>query len=297
MQIFNSLNKNPNLSLALGFFDGVHIGHQEVIKSAVNFAKKNNTKSAIITFKKHPNKFLFGESPKYILTRKERENKIKNLGIDYLYELDFENIANLDAQTYLKEVLIENFSPISISTGWNHHFGYKKSGDVEFLRKNSKLYNYQYFEIEPKMFNEEIVSSSLIRRLLTFAEIEKVNNLLGYNFYINEKVIEGNKLGRTLGFRTANIIYPQNIVEIPHGVYSVNIELPNKIIKKGIANFGTRPTINDSNTVLEVHILDFDQDIYGKKLSIRFNKKIRDEKKFNNLDELKNQIQKDILNI
>ena len=297
MQIFDKPNINPNLSLALGFFDGVHIGHKAVIESAVNFAKESNSKSAVITFKEHPSKYLFKNTPLYILTDDERIQKIEALGVDFLYELNFENIANLDAQAYLKNILIKNFSPNSISTGWNHNFGHNKTGNVKFLRENSDIFGYKYFEIKPKKFNDEIISSTLIRKSLALGEIERVNNMLGYNFSIKGKIIEGNKLGRTLGFRTANIIYPENIVKIPHGVYSVEIKLANKNIKKGIANFGTRPTINGNTTILEVHIFDFEQNIYNENIIISFNKKIRNEKKFNSLEELKQQIEKDILSI
>ncbi len=134
MQIFTELNKNPNLSLALGFFDGLHLGHQAVIKNAVQYAKINNNKSAVITFTDHPCCYLWNVKPKYILTREVRRDKIANLGVDYLYELDFASLSGLTANDYLKDVLINHFTPIAISTGWNHNFGYKKSGNVKFLK-------------------------------------------------------------------------------------------------------------------------------------------------------------------
>ena len=128
MQILTDIIKNSNLSLALGFFDGIHKGHQTVIQNAVDYAHKNNCKSAVITFKEHPCCFFYGKCPKYILSGKERENRIKDLGVNYLYELDFESISGLTAGDYLKNVLVKYFSPCAISTGWNHNFGYKKSG-------------------------------------------------------------------------------------------------------------------------------------------------------------------------
>ncbi len=292
MQIFTELNKNPDLSLALGFFDGVHLGHKAVIENAVSFAHNNNCKSAVITFKDHPCCFFYGKCPKYILPRKEREDKIKKLGVDFLYELDFESISGLTAEEYLKDVLVKYFTPLAITTGWNHNFGYQKSGNAKFLRDNSQKFGYEYFELPPQKLNNEIVSSSAIRKYLSQGNIEKANSMLGYKFYTSGTVIKGNQIGRTIGFKTANINYPEKLTELPHGVYSVNTTYG-----KGIANFGIRPTINGSTPVLEAHIKDFDKDIYEMPIKIEFNKMIRREKKFPSLDDLKQQIQIDINSI
>ena len=292
MKIFTELNKNPNLSLALGFFDGVHLGHKAVIKSAVDFAKQNGNKSAVVTFSDHPCCYFWGVCPKYILSRKQREEKIEALGVDYLYELDFESIAGLTAQDYLKDILINHFTPVSISTGWNHNFGCKKSGDVKFLRKNSKKYDYEYFELPPQKIDNEIISSTTIRKLLSDGEIERANLMLGSKFSISGEVVKGNQIGRTIGFKTANLVYPPELIELPYGVYSVNTNYG-----KAIANFGIRPTVKGSQALLEVHILDFEKDIYGENLTVYFNKMIRAEKKFSSLDALKSQIKLDIKTI
>ena len=292
MQIFNELSKNIGLSLALGFFDGVHLGHRAVIQSAVNFAKQNNTKSAVITFSDHPCCYFWGVCPKYILTRKEREKRIEALWADYLYELDFASISGLTAEEYLRDILVKYFKPLAISTGWNHNFGYKKSGDVKFLAKNSKKYGYEYFELPPQQIEKEIISSTQIRKLLANGNVEKANTMLGQKFSIEGEVIKGNQIGRTIGFRTANLVYPPELIELPYGVYSVETTYG-----IGIANFGMRPTINGSNAVLEVHILDFDKDIYGEDIRVEFNKMIRHERKFPSLEELKNQINEDIKQI
>lgn len=292
MKIFTELNKNPNLSLALGFFDGVHLGHKAVIKSAVDFAKQNGNKSAVVTFSDHPCCYFWGVCPKYILSRKQREEKIEALGVDYLYELDFESIAGLTAQDYLKDILINHFTPVSISTGWNHNFGCKKSGDVKFLRKNSKKYDYEYFELPPQKIDNEIISSTTIRKLLSDGEIERANLMLGSKFSISGEVVKGNQIGRTIGFKTANLVYPPELIELPYGVYSVDTNYG-----KAIANFGIRPTVKGSQALLEVHILDFEKDIYGENLTVYFNKMIRAEKKFSSLDALKSQIKLDIKTI
>lgn len=292
MQKFSELNQKQNLAIALGYFDGVHIGHRAVIKSAVDFAKKNNTKSAVITFSDHPYCYFKGVCPKYILTREEREKRIASLGIDYLYELNFEDFALLTAKEYLNNILINHFHPISISTGWNHNFGKNKSGNVNFLEEQAKNYNYKYFKIPPQKINNEIISSTKIRKLLSEGNIEKANLMLGQNFSIEGKIVKGNQIGRTIGFRTANLVYPPELIELPYGVYAVDTTYG-----KGIANFGIRPTINGSHTSLEAHILNFEKDIYGEIINVNFNKMIRTEKKFPSLDALKKQINLDIKSI
>lgn len=291
MQIFTELNTNKNLSLALGYFDGVHLGHQEVIKSAVTFAKQRNSKSAVITFKDHPCCHFYGVCPKYILSRMQREEKIAELGVDYLYELDFNDLlCKLSAKDYLEKILINYFAPISISTGFNHYFGAKKSGNVEFLRKFQYIYGYKYFEISPNKLDNEIISSTTIRNLLQNGNIQKANKMLGYNFSITGKVIEGQKLGRKLGFNTANLVYPAELIDIPFGAYQTEV---NNL--KAVTNFGIRPTVsNQKQPVIETHILNFNENIYGKTISVNFIKMLRTEQKFNSIKDLKQQISIDI---
>lgn len=297
MQIFNELNENKGLSLAFGFFDGVHIGHQAVIKSAVDFSKENNTKSAIITFQDHPCCFFYHVQPKYIIKKHDKINLFEKLGVDYLYFIKFdEYLAMMSATEYLKEIIIKNFAPTAISTGFNHHFGSKQSGDVNLLRKMQDEFNYKYFEVPPVLYNSEVVSSTRIREDLTLGNIEFVNAMLGYNYFLEETVIEGEHLGRKLGFKTANLIYPADLLEIGRGVYKVKVG--GKCLGQthdGVANYGFRPTVNHyEKPVLEVHILNFDKEIYGEQLKVTFLKKIRDEKKFDSLEELKLQIEQDI---
>lgn len=296
MQILHDLSENPNLSLALGYFDGVHIGHQAVIKNAVNFAKQNGGKSAVITFKDHPCCFFHGVCPKYILTREYREKFIADLGVDYLYELDFEKLAGLSAEEYLENILIKHFSPKSISTGFNHNFGHNKTGDVKFLEQESVKYNYKYFALPPQKYDGEVISSTKIRKLLSDGQIDTANKMLGRNFIIEGTVIKGRQIGRTIGFRTANILYPLELIDIPFGVYSVLVNYASQTYQ-GIANFGVRPTVNGHGALLEVHILDFERDIYGEVLEVKFIKMLRTERKFDSLDSLKQQISRDIKSI
>lgn len=296
MQILHDLSENPNLSLALGYFDGVHLGHQAVIKNAVNYAKQNGGKSAVITFKDHPCCFFHGVCPKYILTREYREKFIADLGVDYLYELDFEKLAGLSAEEYLENILIKHFSPKSISTGFNHNFGHNKTGDVKFLEQESVKYNYKYFALPPQKYDGEVISSTKIRKLLSDGQIDTANKMLGRNFIIEGTVIKGRQIGRTIGFRTANILYPLELIDIPFGVYSVLVNYASQTYQ-GIANFGVRPTVNGHGALLEVHILDFERDIYGEVLEVKFIKMLRTERKFDSLDSLKQQISRDIKSI
>lgn len=298
MQIFNEISKNKGLSLAFGFFDGVHLGHQAVIKSAVDYARENNTKSAVITFQDHPCCYFYHVEPKYIISKHDKVKMFEDLGVDYLYSLKFdEYLAMMEASEYLRDVIIKNFKPTAISTGFNHSFGAKKSGDVKLLCTMQQEFCYEYFEVPPVLYDGEVISSTRIREDLALGNIELVNSMLGYDYFLEETVVEGEKLGRELGFKTANLLYPQNLVEIGRGVYQVKVQFGAEIYD-GVANFGARPTVStQSKQILEVHILNFDKNIYGEKIKVTFLKKIRDEKKFDSIEELKNQIIIDIKNI
>jgi len=295
MKIFNELNENKWLSLAFGFFDGVHLGHQAVIESAVSYAKENDKKSAIITFKNHPCCFFNHIKPKYITKISDKFLLFEKLGVDYVYCLDFdEHLALMSASDYLKEIIINYFEPCAISTGFNHFFGAEKSGNVKFLAKMQESFAYKYIEVPPVLFNNEVISSTRIRENIAIGNIELVNSMLGFEYSIEETVIKGRQIGGTIGFKTANLVYPKDMLEPAFGVYCVNVDYESKMYK-GIANFGLRPTVDNTiHPILEVHILDFDKEIYGEKIRVHFLKKIRDEKKFGSLDELKAQIQKDI---
>lgn len=282
-----------NLSLALGFFDGLHLGHQRVLANTVQIAKQNGIKSAVITFNSHPAEY-FKKNIKYISTIKQRDEYIYEQGIDYVFSLNFDkNLALMSCEDYLKN-LIKKFSPISITTGFNHTFGYSKCGNPEFLRKNQVKYGYKYFEIPQMTFNNEVVSSSLIRQKLSLGEVETANKMLGREFKLTGVVIKGKQLGRKIGFPTANIVYPKTLVELPYGVYSVGVNTDGKNYK-AIMNYGIKPTVDSSNLpIVETHICSFNEDIYGKEIEISVKKMIRQEQRFESIEELKKQIEKDL---
>ena len=270
--------------LVLGFFDGVHLAHQEVIKSALDYAEN----VCVITFNSSPAEF-FGKDYKYIYPRNKSVTKIKSLGVKNVIELNFSDIVCLPAEKYLEKI-IADYSPCSISTGFNHTFGKNRVGNAEFLRKNSQKYGYKYFCIPAMKCDDRIISSTYIKELLSKGNIKTANKLLGSNFSISGRVIEGAKLGRTIGFPTANIKYPSKIIEIPNGVYATKI---NNYV--GVLNWGMKPTVNNTQEPLaEVHILNYNGNLYGKEIEIEILDKLRDEQKFRNLEELKLQIEKDI---
>lgn len=294
MEIYSDLKQIPNLSVALGFFDGVHLGHKAVIENAVNFARIRGEKSAVITFKDHPCRYFYDLKPEYILTRNERRQRIETLGVDVMFELNFSSLATLSAEEYLKDILVKNFSPIAISTGFNHNFGKLKQGNTEFLQMHSRKLGYKYFLTPPQKFGDEIVSSTAIRSALIEGDIEKANSMLGDNFGVSGVVVKGKQLGRNLGFPTANITYPNELIRLPLGVYATKVMFDGKIYF-GITNFGKSPTVSDCDTAcIETNILNFDEDIYGQNLRVEFLHYLRAEKKFNTLEELKSQIKKDL---
>jgi riboflavin kinase/FMN adenylyltransferase len=203
----------------------------------------------------------------------------------------------MSADDYLN-YLAETYSPDFIFTGFNHTFGANKSGNPQYLSLNSNKFGFKYICVEPVKYDNQVVSSSLIKQYLKSGDVYQAAKLLQNKFYIEGTVISGSKIGRTIGFPTANIIYPEEIVKLPYGVYSVSVIINNYSNKsyKGILNWGYKPTLNNtSEPIAEVHILEFNDDIYDKQIKVIFDKFIRNEIKFNNLEELKLQINKDKL--
>ena len=292
--MFENIKENySELSLALGFFDGVHIAHRDVILNAVRFAKENNQKSAVITFNNHPAEFL-GRTVQHVTTIQKRNELIKELGVDYIFSLDFnKETLNTTKDEYLEQ-LYKKFQPSAITTGFNHTFGKLGEGNPKTLEDNQNKYGYKYFQIPPLVIENEIISSSNIREKLLSGNIKNANQMLGREFEISGEVIKGAQLGRTIGFPTANIIYPE-LIPIPYGAYAVELKLDSQNYK-GVMNFGIKPTVNNKEKapLAEVHILDFSQDIYGKNITIKIKDFIRKEQKFSSLEELKKQIKKDI---
>lgn len=293
MHIFNQLTYINKTSLALGFFDGLHLGHRVVLKNAVQIAKKNNTQSCVITFKEHPLNILTNQKVSQILTLNEKLQMLSDIGIDNVVLLNFNDYSHIKAEDYLKNVIVKYFSPIAVSTGFNHYFGFNKEGNTDFLRACSEKYGYKYYEVPPFVIDGNVISCSAIRNKINLGDFVSANEMLGYEFFLGGAVIQGDKIARALGFPSANIYYPDEKIEIPFGVYFVKVQVENKIYN-GILNYGFAPTIsNEQKLKTEVHIIDFNEDIYGKNIKISFITKIREQMKFQNKQKLIEQLVRD----
>ena len=269
----------------LGNFDGLHIGHQKLIKEAIHYAKEHNFECIIYTFSTLPN------NKKYIMTTEEKLEALKSTGVDDVYIDNFFNIKNYTANEFVNEILINKLNAEVVFCGYNFTFAINKSGDVNLLKKLIKTYVVNEIKID----NYKI-SSSIIREYILRGEIEKANKLLNRNFEISGYIIHGKKIGRTIGFPTANIKPNSLKIMPPLGVYGVKVKIEGFDSEfVGIMNIGKNPTVNNDGYInIETNIFNFNQDIYGKKIKIFVYKLIRLEKKFESLNELAKQIKSDV---
>ena len=302
MKIFYDL-KNINIqnpAITIGSFDGLHLGHEKIIKHLKKKSQKISGKSVIFTFLEHPRKVLFPEQKFGLLhTNNEKIEKLKQLGIDYLILFNFtKEIANLNADEFIKQILVDKIGIKSLIVGFNHSFGKNRLGNIENIKKLSILYNFSVEKVEALLVENIKISSSVIRKLIELGDIITANKYLGYNYTISGIVISGKKIGRAIGFPTANISVSKNKLIPTNGVYAVDVKIKNKLYA-GMLNIGYRPTLKENiqKKQIEVHILNFNEDIYNKEISIIFKKKIRDEIKFNNIQELKKQLWADKKNV
>ena len=293
---FNDLNIQEDLFLTIGNFDGIHKGHQKVLNYLTYNAKISKIKSAILSFSPHP-KIFFNNEKNFLINSKEKKISIlKNLNIDYLIDLRFDDkLTQLSFNEFEQNILLKKLSIKKLYLGEDFRYGNKRKGNLETLRSLCSTSDIKLEELQLLNHNssDEKISSSNIRQLLKSGEIEKANECLVEKFSITEKVTKGDQRGRTIGIPTANLKYPEDIIKIPYGVYAVQIKILNNI-HFGIVNFGMRPTFNKKTSILEAHIFDFEEDIYGEKIEVLFFSKIRNEQKFNGIKELLNQITLDI---
>lgn len=284
---------SKDVYVALGSFDGVHKGHLLLIDEIVDLAKKNNGESMVYTFKNHPLSVIDKDkTPKIILDNKSKEEVLESLGVDILCLKEFdESLMRLTPEVFI-ENLIKKFNIKGIVVGFNYRFGYENKGDLELLKELSEKFNFKLYVKKAYRVENEIVSSTKIRELITLGKIKKANEMLGREYVLRGEVVGGRRLGRTIGFPTANLKPLDNMLIPKIGVYYTNVEVQGKIYK-GITSVGNNPTVNGKNTTIETYILDFNSDIYGKTIKVYFIDEIRNEKKFSGLDELKAQLEKD----
>ena len=295
---FISKHKEVDLIATIGNFDGLHLGHQHIIQNMQKDAEDNNWKKLVIFTEPHAKEF-FAESlgtkeekPPRIFPWSEKVKKLKQLDVEFSFFLNFNNqLRNMTPETFIKEVL-SRLSIKKIIIGDDFRFGANREGDFNFLKNWGNENNIIIEKTQTFFMHNQRVSSTRIRECLTKGDFVTAKELLGRPYTFTGKVVYGQQLGTQLGVPTANLWLPQNKLPIA-GVYIVKVEAEGETYG-GIANMGTRPTVDGQNPVLEVHILGFSGNLYGKKIKVEFLKKVRDEKKFNGLDELKEQIFKDI---
>ncbi len=280
--------------VAIGSFDGIHIGHKALFEETKNLAEKLNAEPVVVTFDPHPRIVLFPEANfKLLTTLEEKLYLLFKEGIKNVTLIPFtKTLADLSADLFIQEYIVDKLKAKGVVIGFNFRFGKGRKGDAEYLKTLGEKYNFTVKAVPPVILDGIVVSSSVIRNLIEKAQIEEANKLLGRPYFILGKVIKGKGRGRDLGYPTANIEVSSLKLLPPSGVYAVWVVINGKKFK-GALNIGKRPTFEEGETAIEVHIFDFNKNIYGETLKIEFIKHIREEKKFSSVEELKNQIKKD----
>ncbi|MGX3022267.1 bifunctional riboflavin kinase/FAD synthetase [Ursidibacter sp. B-7004-1] len=285
--------------LTIGNFDGVHLGHQKILHRLLDKAHLLNLPSVVMIFEPQPREFFAKKqqnltAPARLMRLRDKISALKPLGIDYLLCVKFDkHFAQQEPLTFIQDLLIDKLQVKYLSVGDDFRFGQKRTGDFTMLQSAGKKYSFEVEDHHSYCLGKERISSSLVRNALEQDDLSFAQELLGKPYTIRGRVAHGNKLGRTIGFPTANIMLNRLVTPI-QGVYAVEIETPNGCFN-GIANVGNRPTINGTKPLLEVHLFDFSEQIYGQAIEVRFLKKIRSEIKFANFEALKQQIEQDVV--
>lgn len=301
MQVHRDLQQLPdfrNAVITIGTFDGVHTGHQYILQQLQEAAEACHGETVIITFDPHPREVLAPQNKTVHLltTLDEKIQLLEKWGIHHLVVVPFTKaFSELSATAYLEDFLISTFRPHTIIIGYDHRFGHNREGGLELLEAEQQKFGFQLLEIPQQVVHDLTVSSTKIRNSLQEGAILLANELLGYPYFINGKVVHGDKMGRQLGFPTANIALHDSRKLIPaQGVYAVKVTVAGKEWK-GALNIGTRPTFNGSELRIEVYILDFNEEIYGAEIHVSFIEFIRADKKFDSVDALVVQITDDVV--
>ena len=293
---FDQINIDEKLCLTIGNFDGIHEGHREIIKNLIQQTKTSNLKSAILSFTPHP-KIYFNKQKNFMINSQSKKKEIlKDLGLDYLIDLNFnDKFTQLSHNEFEDKILLEKLNSKRILIGKDFQYGNQRKGNIDTLKIFCEKNKIELEEIGLILndHNSNKISSSAIRENLKSGKFELANKDLERNFSVAGKVIKGDQRGRTIGIPTANLEYPLNTITIPYGVYAVETIIEGNTYF-GIVNFGIRPTFNKDKPIVEAYLFDFDNDIYDKNIEILFHKQIRQEKKFNDIKELLNQINIDI---
>ena len=297
VRLTNTFQKNQTI-VTIGTFDGVHIGHQKIIKRLITVGKEKGLKSVVLTFFPHPRMVLQKDSNlKLLNTIEEREAILTSLGLDEMVIKTFTNeFANLSAHDFVKTILVDTLHAKYIIIGYDHQFGKDRSANIDDLKTFGKEFGFEVEEISAQDVEDVSVSSTKIRIALQEGDIETANSYLGYPYFITGSVIKGKGLGKKIEFPTANIHIKEDYKLIPkNGVYLVKGIVEEKTLF-GMMNIGINPTVAGKNQSIEVNFFDFDKDIYGETIKVEFLKRLRDEHKFDSLELLKDQLKKDKIN-
>ena len=301
MTIYNNINEfssTDNTILTIGTFDGVHLGHQKVLERLTNSAKENNLESTVLTFFPHPRTILNPNKPlKLINSVKERTELLNRSKVDNLIIHPFDkNFSELDPEKYVVEILVKKLKAKIILIGYDHKFGKNRTADITDLKIYGKKYGFKVIEIKAEEISNIAISSTKIRKAISEGNISTAKKYLGYDFSLSGKIVHGKSIGRTLGFPTANIEVKEEYKLLPkNGVYLIQSVI-NHNRYFGMMNIGIKPTINKSSKTIEVNFFEFEGNLYNKKITVSIKQFIRDEIKFDSLELLKSQIQKDKVN-
>jgi riboflavin kinase/FMN adenylyltransferase len=292
---YNKFNES-NTCLAIGAFDGLHKGHQLIINQAINEARQNNYPAAVLSFHPHPLEIIPGKTPPpSIVSRRQKISFLKELGVDYYFEQEFnQDFSQLRAEEFINDILLAKIKVNTVVVGDDFRFAHKNEGNVEILKNMGELHGYQAKIISQLHASDDRISSTRIRNLLKKGRIKKAEKLLGRPYQICGEVVHGKKRGRKLGYPTANLKLETNYALPPEGVYAVRVYYEGEEYV-GAANLGYNPTFNNQDISFEVFILDFDEELYGKRLCVDIIEFIRSEKDFEDKEELIKQMDQDIL--
>ena len=293
---FNLLKRHKKSILLIGNFDGLHLGHQKLFSLAKKYSIKYKAKIGVLTFDPLPKMFFNKNLSNYRITTNEQKNNLfKKAGVNFVVISNFnKKFSKIKSTNFIKNILHKKLNPKFIFVSNNFRYGFNREGDVKKLILNENFFDYKVVKPKPLLKKRKVVSSTIIRKLLQNGKLDKANKLLGRYWTIEGKVKQGRKVGKKLGFPTCNIDIKKYILAKP-GVYSVKVRASNYKKKlKGIANLGYRPTFNGKKILLEVNLFNFSGNLYNKSLSVSFCSFIRKEKKFKNLDDLVQQIKKDL---
>lgn len=295
MKIHQGLHSNLNIRnpiVTTGTFDGVHVGHRKIIERLKALATEYNGETVVITFEPHPRLVLFPDDNnlEMLSTVAEKQHLLEEAGIDHLIVLPFtKEFSRLSSNEWI-HLLVESLLLHTLVIGYDHHFGRNREGSIEQLKQLSKELEFELVEIPAQDIDDIRVSSTKIRQALKDGDVKLANSFLEYPYSFTGIVVEGDKRGREIGYPTANLVVEDKLKLIPaDGVYAVNVKVDNNI-HQGMLNIGFRPTVDGKKHAIEVHIFNMDQNLYGKEITIHLMSRIRNEKKFENVDALKTQL-------